>query len=60
MSKYLSHVEANEASPEGGIELERMLERTSSKGTDDKDMIRLGKRPVLKVCGIRRIILKCL
>ena len=45
MDKNRGLVEESAASPERGVELESM----SSKRTDDKDMIRMGKKPVLKV-----------
>ena len=45
MDKHVDHVEESAISPERGIELENL----SHDGSDDRNIIRLGKKPVLRV-----------
>ena len=53
MDKHADHIEESAITSERGIELENL----SSDGGDDRDIIRLGKKPVLKV---RTMVARCL
>ena len=52
MDKHGDHIELSAVSPERGIELENL----STEGSDDKNILRLGKKPVLRV---RSVVLQC-